>query len=32
MRDDDVLIPIAYGFILGMIALGIVGFVQDFIL
>ena len=32
MHDSDILIPIAYGFILGLIAIGIVGFVQDFIL
>jgi len=32
MKDSDILIPIAYGFILGMVALGIVGFVRDFIL
>jgi len=29
---DDMLLPIAIGFVIGLVSLGIVGFVQDFLL
>lgn len=29
---DDLLLPVAVGFVIGLVALGIVGIVQDFIL
>ena len=29
---DDLLLPIGMGFVIGLMSLGIVGFVQDFVL
>jgi len=29
---DDLLLPIAIGFVIGLVSLGIVGIVQDFVL